>query len=343
MNRPRIDENGLVNLPSVEALTRPELREWIYERLHGKDESIPSGSLEGTMPHYIITVIYPKLERLVREDIQNIIVDFLRDLATNSESSWRDSSGVDLLMLTGPILSESARREDAISLLTQLADSSALIFNNTLRFRVLAALVTLQCRMPKEFWFNQAETLPRKYLSIILEGLALVDISAILEWFSVTKWDESINQAMFFVFPVIVESYTAAKFISVLDSMISGLSVDAQTALRRFCDEEGLSLSPSSSAANKERKLGVATDLRNKPFSPSPRLTDSAKADILRNTAVSMASLRNSRNVVKEPSFSSFTRQDQVKHLRNKTRGTVERPPMQSQLRAGSDHTACLQ
>jgi hypothetical protein len=55
------------------------------------------------MPHYLIAITYPKLVRQVREDLQNVLLEFLADLAKNPESTWLGPPGDELLMLMDPV------------------------------------------------------------------------------------------------------------------------------------------------------------------------------------------------------------------------------------------------
>lgn len=123
MNRPHIDEHGKVDLPSFEALGRQDLSKWLYERLHGFDINLPSDPRDGSMPHYLVSLIYPKLSRAAREDVQSIMLDFVKELTINPQSSWRNEPGEELLMLTDPVLVQSNKREDTIDLLRQLAEA----------------------------------------------------------------------------------------------------------------------------------------------------------------------------------------------------------------------------
>src|SRR5579859_974221 len=159
MKRPHINEHGQIDLPSIEALERRELRDWLYERLHGPDINVPSDPRDGGMPHFLISVIYPKLSRIVQEDLRGIVFDFVKDLAANPRSPWRNEAGEELLMLTDTVLVHSNRREDMIDVLHGFADSPELLSQTStaLRIRVLQALVALEYRTTREFWHQQGQ------------------------------------------------------------------------------------------------------------------------------------------------------------------------------------------
>jgi hypothetical protein len=153
MKRPRTEKNGKLNIPSVEALSRRELNEWVYRRLHGDDARVASDPRDGSMPHYLLAIIYPKLTRQVREDIQDILLGFLTDLAKNPTSAWLGEAGDELLMLVDPVFILSPRRDDVVDILLQIASSVGLRTNHetNLHIRALQGLVTLRHRTKAQF------------------------------------------------------------------------------------------------------------------------------------------------------------------------------------------------
>jgi len=82
MNRPIVNEHGELDIPSVDALSREDLSHWVFDRLHGHDFLLADDMRAGNTAHYLLAEIFPRLQRGTREDLQNIIFEYLGDLAT---------------------------------------------------------------------------------------------------------------------------------------------------------------------------------------------------------------------------------------------------------------------
>ena len=118
MNKIKITETGEVDIKSIESLSYDELKKWIKHRLLGKDTQIPSDFRQGDSPYYIIYLLYPKLERYVREDIHRIVLEFIKDMTRNQNSIWKEEVGHQLLLLA-----QSVQSEETIDFLMEMAES----------------------------------------------------------------------------------------------------------------------------------------------------------------------------------------------------------------------------
>ncbi|HLG14950.1 MAG TPA: SpoIIE family protein phosphatase [Blastocatellia bacterium] len=242
MSRPRVSEHGDISIESVEALSRQDLSEWVHDRLHGRDVTVPGD--RGGMPHYLLALIYPKLDRATREDLQLIVMEFLRDLVRNGASEWSGEAGDELLMLVEPVLGQSPRRDEAVDLLLGAAKSGRLRTNTDpdLHHRALQVLVELHHRAERSFWQRQFELGGPPYAPTALEGLSLVDASAALKWLTSIRWNEAVEDAIIGLLPSLLEDYGAAKITSLLENVWSKLDPAFHEPLRRYCSEEGLTL-----------------------------------------------------------------------------------------------------
>jgi aryl carrier-like protein len=245
MSRPRINEHGEVDLRAVELLSRDDLYLWVRERLHGEDWIVPGGAHGSEMPHYLFALLYPKLTRVTREDLQNILIEFLQDLATNPSSEWLGDAGHELIMLTDPVLVQSPRREDAIDLFLKMADSEHLksVPWPNLHFRSLQGLVMLQHRANIDFWLRQSPSKDTRYSPVALEGLALVDVAAPFSWLREIEWDDAVEDGIVGLLPSLLESYGTAKVAASIENVLPWLSHRGVSTLVSFCEQEGITIS----------------------------------------------------------------------------------------------------
>lgn len=245
MSRPRVNEQGEVELKSVELLSRDDLALWVKERLHREDWIIPGGAQASEMPHYLLALLYPRLERLTREDLQNIIVEFLEDLAQNPLSEWLGEPGHELIMLTDPVLIQSPRREDAIDLLLSIAGSDHLKSGAwpNLHFRALQGLITLRHRANTDFWRRQSLSHDPRYAPAILEGLALVDVAAPFTWLREIAWNDAVEDGIVSLLPSLLENYGTAKVVTSIEDALPGLPQRGVSSLLTFCEEEEITIS----------------------------------------------------------------------------------------------------
>jgi len=171
MNKIKVSETGEVDIKSIEDLSYDELKSWIALRLHDKDTQIPSDFRQGDTPYYIISQLYPKLSRHLREDIHRIAREFVRDMARNSETIWRAEAGHQFLLLVNSIHSE----ETPDFLLDMAGDRMFFVadvpsLEKDLHLRVLQTLVSLRCRLSPEFWLEQYHLAPERYAKSVFNA-----------------------------------------------------------------------------------------------------------------------------------------------------------------------------
>jgi len=254
MNRPLINERGEVDPKSVERLTRDELALWIKERLRREDWSVPGGGHGSEMPHYLLALLYSKLERLTREDFQNIIIELLEDLARNPSSKLLGQPGHELIMLTDPVLIQSPRREDASDLLREIANSKRLRHDAwpNLHLRALQGLVALRYRTGVDFWQQQFLLQDTRYAPVILEGLSLIDVAAPFCWLKEIDWDDAVEDAIIGLLPTLLENYGTGKVVASIENALPVLSDKATAALLGYCNQEGITISRPGLSVEKD-------------------------------------------------------------------------------------------
>lgn len=245
MSRPHLTEHGEIDLKSVESLSRDDLASWVRKRLHRVDWNIPGGAQGSEMPHYLFALLYPKFGRVTREEFQNIIIEYLEDLAGNPSSEWLDDSGHELIMLVDPVLVQSPRREEAIDLLLSIVASDYLKSDPwpNLHLRALQGLIALRHRVSIDFWREQSVSQDTRYAPTILEGLALIDVAAPFSWLKDIAWDDAVEDAVVGLLPGLLETYGTAKVVKSLENVLPSVSQRAASCLLTFCEQEGITIS----------------------------------------------------------------------------------------------------
>jgi len=252
MRIPQVNEHGEIDPQAFAQWSYEELQEWVYLRLRGRDIFVPGHPSELDMPHYLLALLYPKLPRQVREDLQEIVLGFLRDLLRNPNSEWRGKPGDELLLLVDPVLIQSPQRDEAVDILLDIANSDQFVSQQgvNLHFRALQSLTMLRYRGDRNFWSGQFLKGGCQYAPAILEGLSLVDVSALFDWLAGIKWNEAIEGAFINVLPKLLEDYGVAKVTTFIQELLSKIGEQEAQALLEFCKQEELTVvSPTGKAA----------------------------------------------------------------------------------------------
>jgi len=234
-------------------LSYDELLDWVRNRLQGRDlSSAGSGHDDLDMPHFLIASLYSRVDHAARVNLQEIVVDFIRDLARNPSSEWRSSAGGELLMLADPILLDRVATHGKAEIgenLRKIADAAPL--NSNLRFRALQAIVTVRCREHRDYWISQYRAGGDAYLPIVLEGLANLDVKEPFEWLVGLEWTDDLERAVSALLPGLLDEYGSGSVTSVLSGILKRLSKPGAEAIRRFCLEERITLPASGYSASR--------------------------------------------------------------------------------------------
>jgi len=243
MNKIKVSETGEVDIKSIEDLSYDELKEWIELRLHDKDTQIPSDFRQGDTPYYIISLLYPKLERHVREDIDRIVREFVRDMARNPDTVWKGEAGHQLLLLVNSI-----RAEETLGFLLEMAESCVFFVEDVpslekdLHFRVLQTLVSLGYRASSEFWFKQYDLAPERYAKIVFNGLALITPEQAIRFMFSIDSVETVERILFITFPSLLNKYGTAQIAPLVEEYLPEMQPGVRAAVQSFFAEEGYDL-----------------------------------------------------------------------------------------------------
>ena len=243
MNKIKVSETGEVSIKSIEDLSYDELKEWIELRLHDKDTQIPSDFRQGDTPYYIISLLYSKLNRHMREDIDGIVREFVRDMARNPNTIWKGEAGHQLLLLVNSI-----RSEETLGFLLEMAESRTFFvadvpsLEKDLHFRVLQTLVSLGYRASYEFWLEQYHLAPERYAKIVFNGLALIAPEQAIRFMSLIDSVETVERILFITFPSLLQKYGADEMVLLVKKYLSGMKQGVRAAMQSFFAEEGYTL-----------------------------------------------------------------------------------------------------
>lgn len=245
--------DGKLDLKSVESLSRRELGEWIDARLHGQDTQVPGDARQGEMPHYLIKLIYPNLDRSTRQDIENTTLDFVRDMARNPNTVWRGDAADELLLLA-----QSIGSNKAVTYLREMAEDRRYFHSEQqeragdIHYRLLQSLVALGWHGTPKFWREQASLAPNRYAGVAFDGLALTSLRGALWLLTQIPWIDEIEDQILTSLPDLLEVYGASRIVAGLESSQAAMPERAKAAIRGFIAEEeealsGLSPIPDSS------------------------------------------------------------------------------------------------
>lgn len=233
------DEHGDISVESVNSLSTSELRHWLRTRVNGDDPRY-AGS-PGDLPHYLIAVIYPKLERLVRQDVENVVVDFLSELAAGTPR-WEVNAANELLYLVDPVLLASVRRNEAIEHLTTICRRQDC--DEVIRRSSLQALVSLDYFPSVGFWLDLFDPHSSGLIPVILEGVARSDLKAAFKWATVLANEGRelpILRYLIYLMPSLLDRYGENAVRSSMAEFFHDFPQDIQLGLEEFASLEGFS------------------------------------------------------------------------------------------------------
>ena len=240
MNKIKVSEIGEVDIKSIENLSYDELKEWIELRLHGKDTQIPSDFRQGDTPYYIISLLYPKFNRYVREDINHIVLQFAKDMARNPGTIWKGEAGHQLLLLINSI-----RAKETLGFLLEMAEARNFFAEDVpsleedLRLRVLQTLVSLGYRAGHEFWLEQYHLAPQRYAKIVFNGLALIAPEQAIRFMSSIDSIETVERILFITFPSLLNEYGATRIVLLVEEYLPKMEPGVCAAVQSFFADEG--------------------------------------------------------------------------------------------------------
>jgi len=263
MNKFKVSETGEVDITSIEDLSYDELKTWIALRLHDKDTQIPSDFRQGDTPYYIISLLYTKFSRHLREDIHRIVREFVRDMARNPDTIWVGEAGHQLLLLINSIRAEETR-----GFLLEMAESRRFFVKGApslaedLHFRVLQTLVALGYRARPEFWLDKQYPLaPERYAEVVFDGLALISLEQAMRFTAALNSVEKVEDILLTSFPSLLNDWGIARIVPLVEEYLLKMKPDIRSAVQDFFAEEGCTL----------KYLPYRMQYDHEPFRKKPR------------------------------------------------------------------------
>lgn len=236
----RVLESGELDLSSVEELSRKELSQWIEVRLTGRDIDMPADPRQDETPHSLIVDIYPGLKRSVREEIQYILLDFLKEFAAGQSPTWQGDAADELLMLAMRL-----DADDTIDFLLEAVESQRFYPESLpeedvdLHRRLLQALLTFEYRGSPQFWEAQARLSLHRFGAVCFDGLAQTSPESAFELLPELSWSNEFQRRILLCLPGLIDDHTLDYIGRLFLRVSPRLCASARTAIGSFLQEEG--------------------------------------------------------------------------------------------------------
>ncbi len=253
---PLTDENGKLDLAAVENLSESELRDWIFARLHSQDMLVPGGFGRAELPHFLLTQIYPQLSRPARQDMENIVEDFVRKMARHNESEWQGDAADELLLLAQTVCGGTTINQAVIGYIEEMAQS--LNFFNAdndgqidLHYRLLQSLVALGWRGRPEFWREQVRRASKRYTGVAFSGLALISPKEAVALLTEIEWSDAVEDQIFTNLPDFLEEYQISCVLPLFQRYLPAMRERTRAAICGYMAEEGIPLALTTVTSTK--------------------------------------------------------------------------------------------
>lgn len=168
----------------IEAHDRKQLAVWIRSRLNGEDVIL--ADVAGNSRAYPLLAIYPRLSRIVREDIQQVCLNLLGDFVSGSH--WNTDAAEDLLILCQGLTPQQAA--DRLSLLAETPH----LFEQLpikLQSRVLDTIVALGGTLDDAIWQAIFARAPDEFARSCFEGMASNSSASAVKFLTQLKTNKS--------------------------------------------------------------------------------------------------------------------------------------------------------
>lgn len=167
----RTNDDGTLNVRSVDELAPPDLNQWVWDRLHEVDTAAPDDPRQNVGQYYLVGAVYPVLAPTTQAELRRILRRFLVQMEAG-EGDWQGGAGDALLLLVmkvdEPELAAPIRR---------MAERGVFLEGNApnedRHARLVQALADLGEKVTPGFWKQQAQRDPDRYLASAFAGLRL--------------------------------------------------------------------------------------------------------------------------------------------------------------------------
>ncbi len=164
----RMNENGTLDLSSVDELSPNALSDWIWARLHNEDTTAPDDPRQDVGQYYLVGAIYEGLLPETQAEIRRILKRFLRQLA-DEHTDWQGRPAHNLLLLVMDV-----RESELAPPIRRMAEREQFArTDEDLHARLVQALVFLGEKVTSEFWKQQIDRNPVRYAALAFSGLLM--------------------------------------------------------------------------------------------------------------------------------------------------------------------------
>lgn len=202
----RVVKNGQISIRDFESLNISEISSFISAVLNEEIGSI--FSVPDITPHYIMHEIYKKLNLDYRLLVEERLVEYLSDLAQNTNSAWRGKSGDYLLLSVVYVFSNSSRKDYPIDFLYSMALNRVdlISIEPNLHWRACQSLVSLDFDGGSQFWQDLEIIGGPGYGGVIFAGLSAKDPSRAISWLKKNTTNSAAIDALLMRLPLFIDT-----------------------------------------------------------------------------------------------------------------------------------------
>jgi hypothetical protein len=224
-------------LSMIEALEGVELKQWLHNRLSGRDR-ILSDTIDNSTAYPLIAV-FANLNRNIRDEIRSAAASLLEDLTLTNQAAYDGAD--DLLVLCQTLMPEKAGCK-----LRHLVESSRIEkFPRELQVRILQTIVALHEKLSESTWLDQFRRLGDCVAGIAFEGVSSNSVTKGVEFLANLKSPAAIEQVALHL-PAFVERVidggAHAEFASAFRKFEKSFILELQEQLLFCCRQLGLAI-----------------------------------------------------------------------------------------------------
>jgi hypothetical protein len=246
--------NDALALSILNGFSRQELRDWVRSRLHGDDMGVSVDKRQDERPYSLIERVYGDLDRHIREDVCNLVADFVHDMACDPQSSWQGNAAHELLLLA-----QSVCNDTSVDDLIEMADNERFFLageqerGSDLHYRILQTLLALGWGGPLEFWQRQVRLSPDRYIGVAFNALAPTHLKEAIDLLIAVTWTAEVEQRVLRSLPTWIDKHRHVGITELLAKALPQMSVQAQNAITGNLARRKVTLPP---VAKLTRDLG---------------------------------------------------------------------------------------
>ena len=172
-------EDGTLNPKWLDSLTGSELREWVYDVLHGRELDVPGSRQE--LAFSLLLDAHEQTDTYGKRALAQAVADHVEEMADDADSEWRGPAGDELLLVASEVCGKDILPSVHLMLEKRELLGSEPGVPGDIHLRLLQTLVALDVPMDSEFWKEHLSIAPQQYLGIAFRGLALLSPGAAIE------------------------------------------------------------------------------------------------------------------------------------------------------------------